>query len=252
MNKENVLFSIVGLLLGYVFAFTIATHYNLSGAAADGGSLTRAGSPADGRADTNPEVQRMREQIAQVEGQARQQPNDFDLQMEAAKINFEFGRFEEAMDFLVQALKLRPGDHTVHLGLALVNESTARYEMAEHWYKEAIKARPNDPFLRNYLGMNYLRRRPSDVEKALDEFRRAFELDPTEELTLQNLTTALARKAKDEAADKNVRRKSLEEAEETLAKLETLNPDNEAVPNLRATISTARNSLESSSGKGRG
>ena len=253
MNKENVLFSVVGLLLGYVLAFTFATHYNLSGKASNSNkSVSREGGMPDGHPEVDPQIEQMREQLQQIELQARQDPNNFELQMQAAELNFNFERYEEAIDFLQIALKLRPDDYRVLASLAGLNEATGRFEMAEHWYKEAIKRKPDDINLRNFLGMAYMRKRPSDVEKALAEFRGALALSPTDELTLQNLTTALTRKARDEEADKSARRKSLQEADETLSKLESVNPDNEAIPSLRSNLSTARSSLETSGGRGRG
>ncbi|HEX8688591.1 MAG TPA: hypothetical protein VF654_18905, partial [Pyrinomonadaceae bacterium] len=51
MNRENILFSVVGLLLGYVVAFHLVVYINQShaqqGAAGAGGAAAAAGLPAD-------------------------------------------------------------------------------------------------------------------------------------------------------------------------------------------------------------
>ena len=251
MNKENILYSVVGLLLGYVLAFTYATHRNLNDSGVSTKNARQEAGLTSGQPEVDPELEAMRERLTQIEAQAREQADNFDLQMEAAELNFELQRYEESIDFLEQALRLRPDDFRVLVGLAGLNEATGRYEMAEHWYREAIKKNPDNLDLRNFLGMTYLRRKPSNVEKAIDEFRVAFAQNPSDELTLQNLTTALAQKAKDEAADKAARKKTLKEADEMLAKLESVNPANPAIEGLRDTLSRTRTSLDGAAGRGR-
>lgn len=243
MNKENFLFSVVGLLLGYVVAFTFVVYVNQREAAGlAGAARAGAGVPA-GHPDVSAEEAEFRERLRQTAAEARQKPDDYDLQMRAAEMHFRVHEFEEAIDFLTAAQKVRPNDYRAVVELGNANFEAGRYEVAERWYKEALKQNPDDIDVRTDLGLTYFFRQPKDVESALAEFRRSLERDPQHELTLQNITAVLTQRANDAAVDAALKRRAVEEAEQTLARLEAVNPSNPTVTNFRDSIRRARTSL---------
>ena len=257
MTKENVLYSALGLLLGYIVAFTYVTYYNLHG---DDGGDVKASARADGRnlPAGHPEVpggaaadDDMLESIRQADKEARENPEDFDLQVAAAEVHARVGQYEECIDFLTIANKLRPDNYEVIVHLGDFNYEAGRFEVAERWYKEALQRNPDDVTVRTDLGLTYFLRKPSDIESALAEFRRSLERDPMHELTLQNLTAVLARKANLEGTSAAEKKKAFDEAEQTIAKLESVNPSNPALPSLREGLRRASTSLNTS-GRGRG
>jgi tetratricopeptide (TPR) repeat protein len=249
MTKENVLYSALGLLLGYVVAFTFVTYANLhpdgdgagaKNAAAAGRNLP-PGHPdlEDGGGPSEAALEQMRE----ADKRARENPQDFDLQLAAAEGHAQVGQYEETIDFLSRANELQPDNYEVIVHLGDYNYEAGRFEVAERWYKEALRRNPDDVTVRTDLGLTYFLRRPSDIESALAEFRHSLERDPAHELTLQNITAVLARKAnlpETNAADK---KKAVEEAEQTLARLEAVNPQNQALPRLREGLRQATASL---------
>lgn len=242
MNKENVLFSVVGLLLGYVIAFTFVVYVNQregSGAGPGAG----AGNAAAEQSGMSAEEAKFREDLKQVDAEARRKPEDFDLQMRAADMHLTLHEFEEAIDFLTAAQKLRPDEYRVVVELGNANFEAGRYEVAEQWYKEALRKNPEDIDVRTDLGLTYFFRTPKDVESALAEFRRSLERDPRHELTLQNITAVLTQRANDAAVDAGLKRKAVEEAEQTLARLEEVNPTNPTVTTFRDSIRRARAGL---------
>jgi tetratricopeptide (TPR) repeat protein len=99
-----------------------------------------------------------------------------------------------------------------------------RYQDAERWYQLALKIKPDAVNVRTDLGLTYFLREPKDVDKAIAAYRASLSYDPRHEQTLQNLATALIEKG-DKAA-----------ARETLKQLEQVNPQNEALPKLRAKV----------------
>ncbi len=248
MNKENILFTIIGLLLGYVVAFTFVTYVNQR-EMTKANAATTQGRSAQGRA-TSAEDQEAKAQLEQVSARARENRDDFELQLHAAELHARVGQFEESIDFLTRANEIRPEEYEVIVGLGNVNYEARRFEMAERWYKEALKRRPDDVNVRTDLGLTFFLRQPSNIESALAEFRESLQRDPRHELTLQNMTVVLTRKASLESENASVRKKSLEDAEQTLKKLETVNPSNPALTNLRDAISRARTSVGASE-KGR-
>jgi Flp pilus assembly protein TadD len=83
---------------------------------------------------------------------------------------------------------------------------------------------PNDVNVRTDLGLTYYFGEPSDPKSAVREYRKSLAIDPRHEPTLQNLATAL------------VKTGNLKEAEQTIATLRSVNPQNPAIPDLEALL----------------
>ena len=105
MSRENILFSAVGLLLGYLIAFHLVFHINQSEPAGQVRQAS-AGAAGGGAIPTNDVKDRQRllsaaESAAQV---AREDPKSFDAQMRAGNAALEAGDSEGAIDFLTRAV----------------------------------------------------------------------------------------------------------------------------------------------------
>ena len=85
MTRENILFGVVGLLLGYVIAFHLVVHINQTRPDAAGGALP-AGHPALAGAGGGggDEEQRLKSSADAAARAADESPKDFDAQMKAA------------------------------------------------------------------------------------------------------------------------------------------------------------------------
>lgn len=220
MNRENILFSLIGVGFGLFFGFGFASWANMrAGAILTGdGRAIQSQLPSNGVAD-----QQKLETAAQVAvKRARENPADFEAQMEAARTSFQTERFDDVLEFLLRANQLQPDNLEPVVALGNVNYDAGNYNAAEKWYTAALAKTPDDINVRTDLGLTFLLRNPPDNERALAEFRRSLQIDPNHEPTLQNMTVALTRKG-DKA-----------EARTTLAKLESLNPNNPALPQLRS------------------
>ena len=89
MNRENILFAAVGLLLGYVVAFHLVVHVNQGQAAqaVPAGGAAAAGAAADqppAAGDDAQERQRLRAAADEAARAARENPEDFAAQTRAA------------------------------------------------------------------------------------------------------------------------------------------------------------------------
>jgi tetratricopeptide (TPR) repeat protein len=237
MNKDNILFAIVGLLAGVIIGFMIANSLNLRGAAgpAPTGSSQNQGLPPDhppiepGAAQPGPD----QATVQAADTLAREQPDSFEAQIKAAELNYQLHRYDEAIQFLLRANTLRPDDYTAVTLLGNVNFDAGRYLEAEKWYTAALQKRPDDVNVRTDLGLTFLFRDPADLDRAIAEFLGSLERNPRHLQTLQNLTVAYSRKG-----DK-VR------AEATLAELEKVSPDNPAISSLRADLAKLSPSVKS-------
>jgi tetratricopeptide (TPR) repeat protein len=222
MNRENILFSLIGVGFGLFFGFGFASWANMRAAAilTGDGRAVQSALPSNGVADQ----QRLETAAQAAVKAARENPADYEAQMQAARASFETERLEEVLEFLLRANTLKPEELEPVVALGNVNYDTKNYLAAEKWYNAALAKNPDDINVRTDLGLTFLLRTPPDTERALAEFRRSLEINPNHEPTLQNMVVALTRKG-DKA-----------EARTTLAKLESLNPQNPALSQLRTGI----------------
>lgn len=227
MSRENILFSAVGLLLGYIVAFHVVVYLNRSEPAPAARQAAGAGSQAVPTNDVK-DRQRLASAAESAAGSAREKPEDFDAQLQAGNAALEAGDAEGAIDFLTRAVQLRPAETAAIVRLGHANFEARRYETAERWYSEALRKKPEDADVRSDLGLTFFLREPPQAEKALEEFRRALEYDPQHVPTLHNLALV------------QMKTGDLTGAETSLARLEKLDPEGTNLPVLRRELEKAR------------
>lgn len=146
MTRDNLLFSTIGVLLGFIIGFMFASSMNQRGPA---GSTNPASQnlpadhpPIDSGDQTTP-GQMQPEVMAQIQA-ARQNPNDFDAQIRAANLEYRIERYDAAIEFFLKANKLRPDDYDTIVNLGVTNMDMRNYDEAETWYRMALKKQPDD------------------------------------------------------------------------------------------------------------
>jgi tetratricopeptide (TPR) repeat protein len=227
MKKENILYSIIGALVGFIVGFAFANTTNMRGYAAQ--TAAPAQTQQAGLPPNHPPVEGAAAgpNAAAVETAlklASEQPDNFDAQARAAELAYSAHRYDEASKLFARANKLRPDDFDVLVGLGNTNFDAERFEEAEAWYTAALAKQPDNVNVRTDLGLTFFFREPRDIERAVREFRASLERDPAHVQTLQNLTVALTAKGDAHAA------------RATLATLESVNPQNPALQRLRADL----------------
>jgi tetratricopeptide (TPR) repeat protein len=233
MNRENILFSVVGLLLGYVIAFHLVVYINQNqpaSASATGAAESGEGLPADHPpvgGEGGEDRQRLLAEAERAGASARENPQDFDAQVKAAGSYFQAGSFEDAIDFMTRANKLRPEDYDTVVRLGSFYLEAKRFEDAARWYNAALSKKPDDCDARSELALTYYMRVPQQPEKAIAELRRCLESNPNHVTSLHNLTLML------------METKKFAEAEAVLVRLEQADPGNEQLPGLREAIRKA-------------
>ncbi|MDT5062456.1 MAG: hypothetical protein QOH63_2915 [Acidobacteriota bacterium] len=240
MTKDNIMFSIIGVLLGVIVGYVFATNINQRDTATRPPASTTAGPMAQDSElpENHPQIPSNAEKDQGEESgddaaalkQAQAEPNNFDAQMQAAAVLYQNRRFDEAIQLLTHANQLRPDALETIVALGNTNFDAGRYEIAEKWYTAALVKNPKDVNVRTDLGLSFMFQEPPDVERAIKEFRKSLETDPGHEQTLQNLAVALTKNG------------NLNEAEATLKKLSEVNPGNESLTKLRSDLEAARTS----------
>lgn len=223
MTKENTLFIIVGLLLGFMVGFFFANSVNqgaVAGAAPGmpASAAMPSGHPAvPGAGNSIPEVQ------AAID-KAKQNPDDFDAQMKAAELYYQIQRFDSAAEYLKRANELQPENYDVLVNLGNAYFDSGKYEEAEKTYTSALTKKPDDVDARTDMGLTFIFREKPDFDRAVQEFKRVLEIKPDHIQGLQNLTVAYTKKA--DGAN----------ATATLARLEQIDPSNNAITKLREEV----------------
>ena len=145
MSRENILFGIIGILLGFIVGFMFASSMSQKMQTASSasqelpadhpqvGSQASAGNPDEVRAQVTADIEK-----------ARKEPTNFDAQVKAAELFYRIGRFDQAIEFLLKANQLKPTDYNTVVTLAIVNLDAKHYEPAEKWYRAAIQMKKDD------------------------------------------------------------------------------------------------------------
>ena len=233
MNRENVLFSVVGLLLGYIVAFHLVVYVNQSQPAP--AATAAAGEAAEGMPADHPSVgggaadrQQLLAEAEKAAEVARKAPDSFEAQVRAAEGFFRAGSYEDAIDFMTRANKLRPEDLDTVVGLGHVYSSAGRFEDAARWYTAALEKRPDDCDTRSELALTFFLRKPSQPDKAIAELRRCLDKDPSHVPSLHNLARMF------------METKRYAESESALVRLEQADPSYPQLPLLREELRKAR------------
>jgi tetratricopeptide (TPR) repeat protein len=231
MTKESVLYGIIGILLGFIAGFMFANSVNKN--ALPTSMVSQTGMPQNTSAlpEGHPAVPSnsagQAQSIAEVQSvidQARKEPDNFDAQIKAAELNYQIQRFDGALEFLKRANQIKPDDYETIVQLGNVSFDNRNYAEAEKWYIAALAKKPDDISVRSDLGLTYIFRDKPDYERAIQSFQKSLEIEPNNAQTVQNLALAYVRKG-----DKS-------NATAMLAKLESIDASNAAIPRLKQEI----------------
>lgn len=226
MKKENILFGIIGLLIGGIIGFSLANNLNRNA------SIQSTGETAQTQPTTNPNLPPDHPpfvpqgeqtsgapvpQVTEAIEKAKNNPNNYEAQMTAADLYYQIQRFDEAAEFYQQANKLKPEELEPIIKLGNAKFDAEKFGEAENWYEKALAKDPKNTNVRTDYALTFFLRTPRDTERAIKEHKITLGIDPNHELTLQNLAIAYNEQNDTESLQK------------TIEKLRSVNPDNPAV-----------------------
>ena len=182
MTRENILFTIIGVLLGFIVGFMFASSMSqkaaLQPAAAGTQALPADHPPVAGDQNaTNP--QGMLTEVQQTIEKARSEPDNFDAQVKAAELYYRIQRFDKAIEYLLKANQLKPTDYQTVVTLGVANLDAGHYDNAEKWYRTAMKMKSDDVMVLAGLAMATLQR--GDAKAAEDAIAKLEKVDPNAE-----------------------------------------------------------------------
>lgn len=221
MNRKY-LVGILGLVVAFVPTCYYTQKYNRAN--------TSAAAPTAAATEGGQGQQAMMGQIAGMLEAAKNNPKDFNAQIQAASAFYQIQRINETVEYLDRAYQassaefdemgdLRPYEIAIEHSL-----STKNYGQADAWFGRAIKANPQNAGLLVSFGESYVKREPPQPDRAIDYIRQALKIDPKNAHAMGHLVEGYALK------------KDGRSAEEALNQLKESNPGDERIPKLQAML----------------
>jgi tetratricopeptide (TPR) repeat protein len=215
MRKDNILFTIIGLLIGLMVGFLATNSYNRSTLLAELQSQNRP--PASQPQNQMAAVP----QVAEALEKAEKEPNNFEAQIVAGDMFTRIDNFEKALPYYEKAHQIQPDEYRTLVVLGGINLELKRFKESQKWYEKALAKKSDDVQVRTFYGLSFFKSEPKDIDRAIKEYKTALAVKPDDEDALQFLAQAYFEK-KDDANLK-----------ETIAKLEKVNPNNEIIKSLK-------------------
>lgn len=183
MTRDNLLFATIGILIGFIIGFLLANSILTREAALraavpsaqQGQNLPPNHPPVGGDQGTDP--QQMFTQVQEAMKQAREQPDNFEAQLTAAKLEYQIQRFDQAIEYLLIANKLKPNDFNVLGMLGVANMDAGHFDAAEKWYRAALVKQPADIPVLDGLCAVLLSK--GDAKAAEEAINKLAKVDPT-------------------------------------------------------------------------
>ena len=177
MTRENILFAIIGILLGFIVGFMLASSMSQKSAMQVAG--TSQTMPADHpplSGQNAPDPQAVREQVSASLEKARTEPNNFDAQVKAAELYYQIQQYDKAIEYLIKANQLKPTDYRTVTMLGVFNLDAGHYDTAERWYRVAMKMKSDDVMVLSGLAYSTLQR--GDAKAAEDAIAQLEKVSP--------------------------------------------------------------------------
>jgi tetratricopeptide (TPR) repeat protein len=251
VTKHNVLYTIIGLLLGFIIGFIFANQVNRGPSDSVRQAARQPSTPAPpgpndapspgGNAQGGPSQEEIREAITKADAR----PEDVALQRNFGMVLYRYANQTRNAALLPDVARMlkrayqadaKDRDLAVTLGNVLFDLGQATdpsyFKEARDYYQKALELKADDANVRTDLGLTYYFGQPSDPQRAIAEYRKSLAIDPRHEPTLQNLSAAL------------ITMGQTAEAQKMIDQLSALNPQNPALSDLRAQMAQSRNKAQ--------
>ncbi len=179
MTRENLLFAIIGTLLGFIIGFMFASSMSQKMATTSPATAGTQGLPADHPpvgSNTAGDPQAMRAEVTASIEKARTEPKNFEAQVKAAELYYQIQRYDQAIEFLLKANQLQPTDYRTVVILGMVNLDAGHFDIAEKWYRAAMKMKNDDVMVLSGLAAATLQK--GDAKAAEDAIAKLEKVDP--------------------------------------------------------------------------
>jgi len=227
LNKKLII-GASGLILGFAAGFFYTKSLNESGAGQLGAAGVKAAGPnaAEGG---NPQA--MMANVKETIERAKNNPNDFNAQVDAARIYNQVGRVPETIEYLKKAYDLNKTEAgkqgiTSYVGQYYADQKN--YDEAEKWYQRSLEANPDDRDVKIELAATFIDREPPQADRAIQNLQAVLKSNPKDAHALTHMVQAYLLK------------KDARSAEDTLARLKEAEPGNNMISKLQTEVESLK------------
>jgi tetratricopeptide (TPR) repeat protein len=183
MIRENILFAIIGILLGFIVGFMLASSMSqrnaMQQATAASQTMPADHPPLGSQQQGAQDPQAVRERVTADLEKARNEPKNFEAQVKAAELYYQIGRYDQAIEFLLKANQLQPADYRTVTLLGVANLDAGNYDTAVKWYQTAMKMKSDDVMVLS--GLAYASLQKGDAKAAEDAIAKLEKVSPNSE-----------------------------------------------------------------------
>ena len=216
MNKNKYLFGLIGLVIGFMLSFFITQSLNRSGAVTGAQPAVSGGGAQPG----GPSQQAMMASVRETLEKAKNNPNDFEAQVNAARQFVQVNQVDKSVEYLKRAFEINPAE-AGNLGIPpFIGQyyfQEKNYVESEKWFREALKSEKEKGPVYVEIGSTYILRNPPDPDSAITNLQAALELDSKDGHALGHMVEAYLLK------------KNASEAENILNRLKEAEPGNKRI-----------------------
>jgi|SRR5436190_6667595 len=239
MQKNTLLLVTLALFVGFASGFWLANSINRSAANSAG--------PLPAPSNSNRQEIKQNSDLSDDEIKAKiteadKNPTNLPFQKELGIALYSYAvmkkdqaLFPQAIRILDRANSLNAKDFDVlvtlgnaHFDLGFAEKNTAEFQKARETYSKALELKPGDVDVQTDLGISYFVQEPPAYDKAVAELQKVTDTTEKGSRALQFLVQIF------------VKQNKISEAERTLAKLTSIDPENDAIPDLTTSISDAK------------
>lgn len=242
MQKNTILLVFIAAFAGFAGGFWLANSINRSATNPVSSQQSPATSSNSNRPQTKEETDLTDDEIKAKISEADKNPTNFTFQKELgialysyAVMKKDASLFPEAVRILERASSLNAKDFDVlvtlgnaHFDAGFAGKKISEFQKARETYSKALELKPGDLEVQTDLGISYVVQEPPAYDKAATQLQKVLDTDPQHERALIYLVRAL------------VGQNKLSEAEKAVAKLKSIDPKNESLPELTSLISDAQ------------
>jgi tetratricopeptide (TPR) repeat protein len=160
VNKDNALFAVIGILVGFISGYLLHEVMaarqpprlrpgDAAAAAAAqgeeaGNAGPAAGAPGQQGGPGGGQGAPVMAAIQQLKGRVEKNPNDTEALLELANANFEIQRWEQAQELYLRFLKLKPNQAGPMTDLGVTYRNLGHYDQALEMFRQAAKVDPTN------------------------------------------------------------------------------------------------------------
>jgi tetratricopeptide (TPR) repeat protein len=242
--SKNVLYCVLGVVLGFAVGFFVANSVTRPGAPAAAAPRTSSGAAGplsseqqssgklppghpnvagvdtdagDANAPAQPSAASTSADAQAAMDKADRNPKDFQAQADAASVFYNFHDLDKAALYYNRALAIKPNDFDALSQMGNVKYDSNDLAAAATFYERALAVKPDSPDVRTDYGNTFFQR--GDYDRAIAEYRKSVAVDPNHVNSWKNIAAAALKKGDKATAG---------EAVEHLAKLAPQSPELES------------------------